>query len=381
MVVESHPGPAYVLGCNRASKYDESEPYSDLPYQDNLLGFLFALAQTSRDKNQTSILYARALDVCIYIERKVLTSDGRLILPVAANDLPRLQKVLLTSATIQGMNSPGSMAAVPAYFQALELMISPPPVYVSGGGYTTRELILASFVAMYILQSSPNDILPYELSQSIDLPEDTTKSTLLTSGINLLDAVRASGDRVLTAILQLSGNALPFFLLLPEQVPRLPRLLFPLSSGDLPAICTGTDGNGRLKPIEDSARQEANIMTGTIMLALAKRYQDLSSNEVSVPRFSGKLNVNHSLSIMFYYLALSLSPSPSTYNNMGIVLSSMSAVAPHVNSEGGTFFLTGAILARIYYTAGLQMDPNHPHLLTNLGSLNKDQGNLDEAIQ
>ena len=122
-------------------------------------------------------------------------------------------------------------------------------------------------------------------------------------------------------------------------------------------------------------------MTGTILLALAKRYQDLSSNEVSVPGFSGTLNVNHSLSIMFYYLALSLSPSPSTYNNMGIVLSTVSSGVPRVDAQGETSVLTGTNLARIYYSTGLQMDPNHPHLLTNLGSLFKDQGNLEEAIQ
>ena len=100
-----------------------------------------------------------------------------------------------------------------------------------------------------------------------------------------------------------------------------------------------------------------------------------------IPGFSGKLNVNHSLSIMFYYLALSLSPSPSTYNNMGIVLSSVSTSVLQVSPEGETSVLTGTNLARIYYTAGLQMDPNHPHLLTNLGSLFKDQGNLEEAIR
>ncbi|EKM61041.1 glycosyltransferase family 41 protein [Phanerochaete carnosa HHB-10118-sp] len=348
---------------------------------ENILGLLFTHAQSARGNSQSSMLYARALDACVFVQRKIITSDGRLILPVPPHDLPRLQKLLLTSATIQGMSSPDSMAVVSAYFQSLELMISPPAAFTSGGGYTARELILAGFLATYILQLPPSNVLPPELSQSVYLPRDITSSALLTSGINLLDAVRASGDRILAAILRLGGSALPFLLLLPEQVSHLPALLFPVSSGALPAICTETDEDGRPKPASDAVRQEANVMTGTILLALAKRYQDLASNKVSLPGFSAALNVNHSLSIMLYYLALSLFPSPSTYNNMGIVLSSMSATIPHVGSLGDAPVLTGSVLARVYYTTGLQMDPNNPHLLTNLGSLFKDQGNLEEAIQ
>ena len=43
--------------------------------------------------------------------------------------------------------------------------------------------------------------------------------------------------------------------------------------------------------------------------------------------------------------------------------------------------LDGTALARMYYTAGLQLDGKHPHLLTNLGSLLKDQGQAEQAIK
>lgn len=37
-------------------------------------------------------------------------------------------------------------------------------------------------------------------------------------------------------------------------------------------------------------------------------------------------------------------------------------------------------LALQYYEAGLKLDPKHPHLYTNLGSLLKDMGQLPQAV-
>lgn len=328
------------------------------------------------------MLYARALDVCTFVQSKALVGGGQSAHALRPEDLPRFQKVLLTRATIQGMTSSDSSAAVSTYFKALELMTSSLPAYVTGHGYSTRELILATLVTIFILQTPSDGHLPSELSDTLDLPRDTSVSSLLSAKFSPLDAVRASGDRVLEALLRLGGNALPFTLLLPEQVGHLLPVLFPSTSGVLPAICTVPDDQGRPQTPSEDSRQESNTMTGTVLLALAKRYQDLSTTEVSLPGFSGKLNVNHSLAIMFYYLALALSPSPSTYNNMGIILSMMSAIQANIASTSGeTIVMTASNLARLYYSAGLQREPNHPHLLTNLGSLYKDKGNLDEAIE
>lgn len=326
------------------------------------------------------MLYERALDVCLFVQRKILGNDGRLLLPVAAEDLPRFQKVFLTSGTILGMNSSSAMAAVSAYFRGIELAISPPLAYFSGTGRTTRELILAMFLAMSLLQPPEDDRLPSQLSQSLNLAQNVSCSSLIDSKYDLFEAVRTFGDQVLLAILRLGHGALPFMLLTPEQTARIPYLLFPYSTGVLPAICT-QDQHGRLQPPADLRRHEASNMTSTILLALAKRYQDLPASAVAIPGSSGTFNVNHALSIMFYYLALSLAPSPSTYNNMGIVLSTILATAPYTDPTGSQSILTGTSLARMYYTMGLQLDPAHPHLLTNLGSLFKDQDNLEEAIQ
>ena len=348
--------------------------------QDNILGFLFALAHNARDANKSTILYTKALDICSFVQHKTIGNGGRLLLPIAAQDLPRLQKVFLTSGAVLGMKSSSAMAAVAAYFQAIELMISPPSIYHGGGGYTTRELILASFLAMFLLQPPKDDCLPSELARSLGLPENISCPYLIESKYNLFEAVRNSGDQVLYAILRLGRGALPFMLLVPEQTIRLPSLLFPTSAGVFPAICLQEE-DGQLQPPTESKRRDASLMTSTILLALAKRYQDLPASAISLPGFNSTFNVNHALSIMFYYLALSLAPSPSTYNNMGIVLSTILTTSTYTNPQGGQTILTGTSLAQIYYTAGLQLDPAHPHLLTNLGSLYKDQGSLGEAIR
>ena len=96
-----------------------------------------------------------------------------------------------------------------------------------------------------------------------------------------------------------------------------------------------------------------------------------------IPGPGATLPVSTSVVILLYYLALAWTPSPSTYNNLGIVLSGISETRRGPDGEQ----LDGTALARLFYTAGLQLDPKHPHLLTNLGSLLKDQGRIDQAIK
>ncbi|KAK9447958.1 glycosyl transferase family 41-domain-containing protein [Limtongia smithiae] len=72
-----------------------------------------------------------------------------------------------------------------------------------------------------------------------------------------------------------------------------------------------------------------------------------------------------------YYLSLALHPSPSTANNIGILLASLAPAFPVPHEHA---------LALEYYRYGLSLDSRHPHLYTNLGSLLKDQGRLADAV-
>ena len=51
-----------------------------------------------------------------------------------------------------------------------------------------------------------------------------------------------------------------------------------------------------------------------------------------------------------------------------------------VDVAGKVQQVNGQALAMQYYTRGLSLDSRHPHLYTNLGSLLKDLGHLNEAI-
>lgn len=88
--------------------------------------------------------------------------------------------------------------------------------------------------------------------------------------------------------------------------------------------------------------------TSLMMQTLAKIYQDSGMTHFAVA---------------FYYLSLSLHPVANSCNNLGILLSA------HRLDE-----------AIAWYEVGLKLDPNHPHVLTNLGSALKDRGLIAEGI-
>lgn len=272
--------------------------------------------------------------------------------------------------------------AIHHYFKGIEIMIqSPQEGLALQQPYSMREFILASFVAGYLVQASADRAVPQDIAECLRLQGQVRTVDSTQPEYDLLQAVRLSSDRILEALQRLGRNALPFILLLPEHIARLPAVLFPASSGVFPAVCTWQGETSILQPPDELTRQHASLMTGNIFLALARYYQDLPPGTVDLSGFEHKLNVNHSLAIMFYYLVLALAPAPSTYNNVGIILSTISDTTTWTTNSGEHIALGGTDLARIYYNIGLQMDPKHPHLLTNLGSLYKDQGSLEQAIE
>ncbi|QIX01183.1 hypothetical protein AMS68_006700 [Peltaster fructicola] len=166
-------------------------------------------------------------------------------------------------------------------------------------------------------------------------------------------------------------------LLTPEQALQTARFCFP-AMGELPGLQHVPGGNQSL------ARRAVLSTTSNSLLSLAKIYQDGMSNP---SRASGIKSVACGVRdiLALYYLSLSLQPSPSTANNVGILLASVQQVTPLVQSHPkldvpGVVPGSGIALALQYYNYGLQLDKNHAHLYTNLGSLLKDIGQLDAAI-
>lgn len=141
---------------------------------------------------------------------------------------------------------------------------------------------------------------------------------------------------------------------------------------------------------EGLSRKAAISTTSNSLLSLAKIFQDGMSNVSSQGAPRAAPGVRDILAL--YYLSLSLQPSPSTANNVGILLAgiqnnspgkglpSSSAEIPHPEIPG-VIPGTGISLALAYYYYGLQLDSRHAHLYTNLGSLLKDIGQLQAAIK
>lgn len=119
--------------------------------------------------------------------------------------------------------------------------------------------------------------------------------------------------------------------------------------------------------------QSITITMANALLNLAKTLQDgiHSGKTDHAISFNSRSPTFYDI-LSLYLLSLSLNPSASTANNIGILLNSLSTSMPnrsHVRS-----------LALLYYQYGLSLDSKHPHLYTNLGSLLKEQGKLQPAI-
>ncbi|KAL9601114.1 MAG: hypothetical protein Q9219_002713 [cf. Caloplaca sp. 3 TL-2023] len=169
-------------------------------------------------------------------------------------------------------------------------------------------------------------------------------------------------------------------LLMPEVALETSRLVFP-PHGNLPG----------LEDVPTNMAKRAGIsIVSNSLLSLAKIYQDgMSSSGATATDPRAASGVQDILAL--YYLSLSLQPSPSTANNVGILLASVQQPATkrrnshtlgtQVSAVPGIVPGSGIALALAYYNYGLNLDPRHAHLYTNLGSLFKDIGQLNAAIR
>ncbi len=169
-------------------------------------------------------------------------------------------------------------------------------------------------------------------------------------------------------------------LLAPDMALETSRLVFP-PQGRLPG----------LESVPDGFSQKAAVsIVSNSLLSLAKIYQDgMSSSGAAATSPRATSGVQEILAL--YYLSLSLQPSPSTANNVGILLASFQQSARSTmnvklwNKQSSTIpgvtSGSGIALALAYYDYGLKLDTRHAHLYTNLGSLFKDIGQLQAAIK
>lgn len=168
-------------------------------------------------------------------------------------------------------------------------------------------------------------------------------------------------------------------LLPPDKALQTARQVFP-PSGELPGLRFVAEG---------LARKAAVSTTSNSLLSLAKIFQDDMASTSQTRRPSKRPSSVADI-LALYYLSISLQPSPSTANNVGILLASIQQPVSQRNSASrdnsvpslpGVEPGGGISLALAYYNYGLNLDSNHAHLYTNLGSLLKDIGQLTAAIK
>ncbi|KAJ6784871.1 hypothetical protein PWT90_00891 [Aphanocladium album] len=205
------------------------------------------------------------------------------------------------------------------------------------------------------------------------------EAVLISVGRNIngiRELVRAIQDS-LSRVASPATSAQPL-LLTPEKARHTARLLFG-GEGELPG----------LRWVNDFTPRKAAVQTtSNSLLSLAKIFQDSMASGASGSALARPSSGVGDI-LALYYLSLSLQESPSTANNVGILLAGIPQTTsnpdntpPHIQpSIPGVLPGSGLSLALAYYNYGLRLDPKHVHLHTNLGSLLKDVGQLDLAIQ
>ncbi|PWN50290.1 hypothetical protein IE53DRAFT_369041 [Violaceomyces palustris] len=382
---------------------------------ENLLGVMCSpIRKNESEKNRSSKgngdevvgpRFEAALKLCEFVESHVVplggppgsTSAALTSMPrnLAITQAPRLQNLYYAKGNLKYVIPEfGPVPAAREYQKAVELALSPS----KEEAYSLRDLVVATCVVGLlsmgaVVPGSAAAQAAFDIALAIGVdPRDHEKALLMKQGLfhalypgGILSAVRDSGDRIVQTLLLLGGGHLPMLMLLPEQASQLGKLIFSYTGGLLPGLAASPQA---IKVAGSSGQQQAikqaSQTTSTILLTLAKLYQDATSNPVPGPHGPltlGGIPPSISLLLPLYYLSVSLHPSASTCNNLGILLSSIPLVTAVLNSQGKHQQMNGQALAMQFYTHGLQLDPTHPHLYTNLGSLLKDLGHLNEAIR
>lgn len=240
------------------------------------------------------------------------------------------------------------------YSKAIELAVGPSSTDAPVENYTLRDLTLTVFIAGLLLCSSPQAPFPTDIATALSDGEQTFFRLVGQHGFNLMHHVRKSANK----LMEILGKSVPAILLTREQSLRLPTMIWPSFTGILPGIIKFTSATEYSFPTEQ-VRQRTHYMTSKIILALAKRMQEsMVQSPLAIPGFGEKLRASLPLVLLLNYLALSLSPSPANYNNLGILLSVITATRTVVDTQGDQQLVTGRALSRSYYEGGLMLDPN-----------------------
>lgn len=335
--------------------------------QESLLG-----SAIQESASSSTLTYRQAYELCQGLLSRTAGVD------VDRHRLHHLQRLYLMSGTLRAlMGDTSHPESLQDYVSAIELALN--GGVTSAQRFTFRDLVVATYLAGLLICDNPLLAVPPVILEALSTaPEFAVTSDIVKSPyFDILRAVHDSGDRLVRALSH--GGVLPVLLLKPEDTDRLLALLFRSSGGVLPGIaCLSRED----LPLPEKVMERTNFMTSTCLLSLAKRMQDLPPSTYFVPASDGlALQSSISLDLLLNFLAEALSPSPSTCNNLGILVQSLPNTRLDLTDAGEHDVITAKSVARVWYDRGLRMDPKHPYLLANSGSLCKDENKLGSAMK
>ena len=184
----------------------------------------------------------------------------------------------------------------------------------------------------------------------------------------------------------------PTLFLSPEEVLRLPLMIWPSTDGSLPSIAAIPTAPEHSRDVRiELLKALTNAATSRLLHIWAARVQEFLGTQPSIgpghPTPAAvpcsTFQATQSSVVLANYLALSLHPTAMSYNDLGILLSSIDGHPRTPRSSGSTSTqeTTGHTLSKLYFEAGLEVDPHNAYLLANLGSYWKKERNFEEAIR
>lgn len=267
-------------------------------------------------------------------------------------------------------------ATTQCYMHAIEVAIQKPESYNSPKAtkLSFRDVIVAAWVVAMTLSlvhvpSSCSTVHALALAGPVNI--------FLHVGdpkFDILQAVHDAGDELIRLLIDPTTGALPNVILFPDQIQQLSTFVLSSQNGCFPTI-QAAQLPANLS--DEQYCQESKMAMASVLLCLARRFQ--SSHTTELFRISDKpFCTVEALALIMHYLAASLFPNASTLNDIGVILCGLGAGAVVTSIHGEQ--INAREVARLYYEEGLQLDPSHPHLLSNLGSLLKDAGHMTRAI-
>ncbi|OCB91876.1 TPR-like protein [Sanghuangporus baumii] len=336
----------------------------------NLLGALVAEEQSRQCHSLFDRKYAEPLRLCETIQTRLLGNNGEFLVSIAPRDLHHLQNIFYVSGSIRCLSGHASVRnGLRDFTQAIEVLL-----HVKGPGATTRynfrHLLLAGCLGGLVVSSSVPESIA-QLAQGMGYATESQVPQI--ASFDLLEFARNADDGLWRLIIAEGDGTFPPFFASPQQTSNLTGAIFKTSFGVFPSLCTWSEAENRLKRPPEDVASKGSELASNILLSIAKVVQESKSATVQLPRFDHLIHVGSSLSLLLCYLAFAVFPSPSACNNLGIILST----TPWMDAKASDAYG----LARAYYEKGLELDPGHAHLLTNMGSLLKEAGQIMSAVE